>query len=609
MNLLFLDFEVYHNKKDKYDLRDLSLVEFVRDGRFSMQGMGLIAHGITHWVSANDVERCLRSIDWPNTAVVAHNNKFDSFILAERYGIVAGQYIDTRALAKAVLGKTVKGHSLKTLAEHFGLPPKGELKTDGKLELTVDEEKELATYCLHDVELCREIYNRLIVDFPQSQLDMMDWTIRTFVQPKLWLNVEKLEKAAKEEAERRENIIQATGIPKSVFSSNPKFAALLKEKGYEVPTKKSPRTGEEIPAFALGDVGFLELRRNVDQKLNRLVEARIAAKSTLLETRATSLAAIGKTGAWPFDVEFSGANQTHRFSGGGGAGGNPQNFTRGSALRHAVEAPEGHKLVVGDFAQIEARLVAYLSKDPGLIDVIENKPDLYCDFGTSYFGRSITKADDGPRRFSKCAILGLGYNMGVDKFIHTVQIQTGQQLSDEEGQRAVQLYRRKYNKVPALWQWLDTHIEDITGPKIRQLGTLPIDVGRNMMILPDGLVMRYANLRYEMKQTYRGTKKAWVYDVWDKSKTKMDTKTLYGGKLLENICQALAGVLCREVIAKFYEECVGQCHDEVILSVPQALAPMYAGRLKAAMETKPYWMDRIKLVSEVHVGKNWGMCK
>ena len=131
----------------------------------------------------------------------------------------------------------------------------------------------------------------------------------------------------------------------------------------------------QIPALALGDTGFLEMLEGENEELKALCEARVAAKSTLLETRATKLAVVGRTGLWPFDIRFSGADQTHRFSGGSGAGGNPQNFTRGSALRAAVTVPYGYELVVGDFAQIEFRLVAYLSRDPGLLALIKNGTD------------------------------------------------------------------------------------------------------------------------------------------------------------------------------------------------------------------------------------------
>lgn len=608
MKLLFLDFETFYDNKAGYDLRKMSLVEYVRDGRFEVQGVGVAFEGDkAEWASAH-LGDWFTTLDWSDIAVVGHNAKFDGFILAERFKVSPARYICTKAMAKAVLGKTVKGFSLRELAEHFGFEAKGEIKTDEKRSLTAAEERELAEYCLHDVELCRQIYNKLAPSFPPGQYDVMDWTIRAFVEPKLQLNHEKLAKAAKEEGERREKIFEEIGIPKETFASNPKFAALLEERGYEVPKKKSPRTGEEIHALALGDVGFLELAsQQTSPVLKKLCDARIAAKSTLLETRTTSLANIGRTGSWPFDVEFSGAAQTHRFSGGGGAGGNPQNFTRGSVLREAIESPQGYKLIVGDFSNIELRIVAYLSKDKGLIQAIEKGLDLYCDFASVFYGRKITKADKKERQFGKCAILGLGYGMGANKFRNTVRLQTGETIGEADAEKAVSLYRGRYPGVPALWDRLSHLINGLTlqSPDPTYIG-LAVGFGFERLVLPSGLFIRYPNLR----QTGKGRfgKPEWVYEVWKKKTVKEDVK-LYGGKVLENISQALAGELCKEVLVKLKDKVVGQCHDELLLLEKTPLAAVTAARLKREMETAPSWMPEMKLAAEVHIGSNWADCK
>ena len=442
--LLFIDFESAFSSKD-YTLRKMSMIEYIRSPKF--KAFGLAAgelDGPIYWVPAARIPFFLSAIavwGWPNVILVGHNVKFDATILREVYECVPGEFRCTKAMSKAVFAKSIKGHSLGDLAEHFGLEAKGQMKTDGLRELTAEQEAELATYCVHDVELCRSIYNKLAPQFPESQYEAMHRTVSMFVSPKLELNVPLLVKTAEEERERRATIFEEIGIDKKEFASNAKFPKLLLAEGYEVPTKVSPRTGKTIAALALGDPEFLEMAENGNERLKMLCEARIAAKSTLLETRSAKLAAIGKTGRWPFDVEYSGADQTHRFSGGSGAGGNPQNFTRDSALRDAVEAPQGYSLVVGDFSNIELRIVAYLSKDPGLIQAIEQGVDLYCDFASVFYGRKITKADAKERRFGKCAILGLGYGMGATKFAKTVRLQTGETLTEEQARKAVDLWR------------------------------------------------------------------------------------------------------------------------------------------------------------------------
>lgn len=605
--LLFIDFETYwESKKGGYGLKQMSMVEYVRDPRFKAFGAGIaVMDSLPQWVPAANLKESFDNIQkmcgWENVAVVGHNIKFDGFILKEIYGVVPGQYIDTKGMSRGVLGKTIKNHSLATVAEHFKMQPKGIMKTDGIKDLTPAQERELAEYCLHDVVLCREVFNKLRPDFPNSQYEVLHRTVDMFINCKLKLNVPLLEKTNADEIKRRANIFKEIGIEKKVFSSNVQFADLLTKRGYDCPTKQSPRTGKEIPALALGDTAFVELMENGNEEIKALCEARIAAKSNLLETRSAKLAAIGKTGEWPFDVEFSGADQTHRFSGGSGAGGNPQNFTRDSALRDAVEAPNGYELVVGDFDKVECRFVAYLSRDPGLIAAIEG--DAYSAFASNYYGRKITKLDKAERRFGKEAILGLGYGMGWRKFKDRVKLKTGQTISQEEAQRGVNLYREMYNKVPALWEFLDNLIPAIA-LGAHELCSLPIKIGHQYIELPSGLKIRYPNLR--LGKNERG-KSQWIYDVYRKG--NLEVSNLYGGKVLENISQALAGELCKEAAMKFGNSLTGLVHDEIHVLAKKGLQLQTKMALQRAMTVPPKWFPELKLKCEVGVGKSWGEAK
>jgi DNA polymerase len=616
MKKLFIDWETYYTTgKNGYSLKKLSSLMYVRDSRFKVFGLGAAFESDSPtWVTVERlwilIEEIERSVGWSNIALVGHNLKFDALILKEKYGIKAGQYIDTMGMARAVLGKSVKGHSLDLLAKHFGLEAKGIMATDGKETLTQEEENALAAYCLHDVELCRTIYQKLAVDFPENQYEALHRTVDMFVSPKLVLNVPLLEETAKAESARRANIFLELGLDKKVFASNVKFPKLLESRGFECPMKNSPKKkdkdGEplQIPALALGDEEFLDMLESENDELRTLCEARVAAKSTLLETRSGKLAAIGKTGTWPFDVQFSGADQTHRFSGGSGAGGNPQNFTRGSALRTAVEAPAGYKLVVGDFSNIELRIVAYLSKDPGLVQAIEQGIDIYCDFASVFYGRNITKEDKDERFFGKTAILGLGYGCGWRKFQKMVRIQTGKSISDDDAKKAVSLYRTRYSKVPALWEKLDGMIPFIADREKKALiWDLPGSYGYQYFQLPSGLKIKYPNLRLE---EIKG-KLQWVFDTY--KQRRYQKASLYGGKCLENISQALAGEICKEAMLKMGENVVGQVHDELLVVAKKPIANIVAQKLKRVMSTSPDWLPQIRLAAEVGIAPNWGEAK
>lgn len=623
-HLLFIDFESYYNPADGYGLRQQSMVEYVRDSRFKAFGMGAAEiDSEIRWYSAEDIGRFLGSYGyqaggWENVAVVGHNIKFDGLILKEHFSVVPGQYIDTKGMSRAVLGKSIKGHSLANLADYFQLPSKGVMKTEGLSILTTEQETELAEYCQHDVWLCREIYLRLANGFPANQYGVLHRTVDMFINPKTVLNVPLLAKTSREEAARRSKIFELIGIDKKEFSSNIRFPKLLESKGFEVPMKYSPKKKDKegkplrIPALALGDIEFLEMVESENEELRALCEARVAAKSTLLETRSGKLASIGGTGAWPFDVEFSGADQTHRFSGGKGAGGNPQNFTRGSALRTAVEAPSGYKLVVGDYANIELRIVAYLSRDPGLVQAIEHGTDIYCDFASVFYGRRITKADKKERQFGKTAILGLGYGMGWKKFKHTVRLQTKETISEENARKAIELYRTRYAGVSALWAILHDKIQSMTTKDSSTVLGLPVTFEHECIMLPSGLKIRYPNLRQERttskdEETGRAyTRIEWVYDVYDKG--HLAKRKLYGGKVLENISQALAGELCKESMMQM-DNVTGLVHDEIHVIAKKGLGLIVAQKLKRVMSVPPSWFPNIKLDAEVGVGENWGETK
>lgn len=606
--IVIVDFETFYDRKLEYDLRSMSITEYIRDRRFWPLGLAyrFMDDDKTHWLAGNhQISAWIQSVDWKNTVVVAHNVRFDGAILAWRFQVRPFAWWDTVGISKAVLGENVSGYSLKRLAEYLGLPPKGEISCEGVLSPTLQQLEELGMYCKNDVEICKAIYEKLIPQFPTAQLRPMDWTIRCFIEPKLVLDAAVLKKGVKDEKARREKAIADSGVEKDVLSSNKRFAEYLASKGIAVPTKTSARTGNQIPAFAKTDAGLDALRTSAPA----LYDARIASKSNLLETRGESLIAVAKTGSFPFDVGFSGAVQTHRYSGGSGAGGNPQNFTRNSFLRSSVCAPSGHSLVVGDFAAIELRLLAWLAQEPKLMSKIINDEDIYADFASLKYGRKITKADKIERQFGKCSILGLGYNMGAKKFKATVKTQTGMDISEEEAWQTVNLYRTTYFNVPKRWEQAHALLPLIAAGKVGCIWFAPfIKVRKNALILPSGLEIKYPNLRQENDE--------WVYDVYKKVYVAEPTK-LYGGKLIENICQALAGELCKEAISRAEDaglHCAGQVHDEIIAIAKQDTLQGEAEKevvkiLQNCMEKAPKWMPTLRLKAEVGYGRNWGNAK
>lgn len=607
MNYLFCDFETFYNSKSKYSLKNLSMVEYIRDKRFKAFGMGMSWNNENaFWMPEECIQDRVNDIDLSQTIGVSHNCKFDWSILAWHYGIKPKIYIDTVSLAKAILGPLVKGYSLADVAEYLQLPTKkGILKTDGKSVLSATEEKELSEYCINDVILCRQIFEILMPQFPENELQSLDWTARAFIEPKLMLDTEHLRKAVEDEKARRELAIKRSGAGAEVLRSNLKFAELVRGNGLPVSTKVSNRTGLRIPAFSKSDEGL----RQLQQLSPELYQGRLAAKSSLLETRALKLYEISKTGAWPFDVSYSGAVQTHRYSGAGGAGGNPQNFPRKGPIRESVIAPEGYSLVVGDFAQIEARLVAWLAQEPKLIKVFSDERDVYAEFASELYGRRITRSDELERQFGKEGILGLGYGMGWRKFQARVKQVMGVDIDEKEARRVVEVYRTTYFNVPRLWDRAQALLPLIRDGRQNRVSFAPyISVGKSFLQLPSGLRLQYPNLRI---QGAKYNHPRWVRDTWFK-KSGTEEKDIWGGTIIENICQALAGEVTKLTIKTAQEmgiNCVGQCHDEVICLAPDNKAERVQKTLKEIMQTPPKWLPSIRLCAEVGIGSSWTAAK
>lgn len=599
VNTFIIDLETFYDEEAGYSLRKMSLVEYINHPKFKILGMGVqINDGKPFWISNREygIRNWVRTYIQPEDIVVAHNVKFDGAILAWKYGVKPAQWRDTKSMAMAVYGSSVPSFSLKSLGEKIGTKPKGQLNTDGLSELDEAQERELAEYCLTDVEICAKLYQELALQIPESQWPIMDWTIRAFTEPKLEVNIETAKRVQWEIEERKKRVLASCGVDAKVLASNQQFAAYLRKLGYQLPMKKNPK-GELIPALALGDPEFIAMTQSQDEQLRRICLARKEVKKTMEVKRAEKIQTIGTS--YPFDVIFSGATQTHRFSGGSGAGGNPQNFPRESALRSCIQAPEGSQLLCGDFKNIELRILAFLSREPKLVKAIREGVDVYSEFASKIFNRTITKDDETERHFGKAAILGLGYGMGFNKFAKTVKLQ-GLEVSESLAKQTVYLYRDHYTHVPNFWKMCEVVIRMMANG---QNGFFPgfsaIKVKKNALVLPSGLELKFPNLRREEDE--------WIYDKFKSQVTKTDKVKLYGGKLTENICQALAGEICKESISRLIKAgCSpsGQVHDELLLVTSDRNDSERLALTEAMTARLPWWPELV-LDAEIGSGQNW----
>jgi DNA polymerase len=326
------------------------------------------------------------------------------------------------------------------------------------------------------------------------------------------------------------------------------------------------------------------------------------------------------------NLVYAGAERTARWS---GYGIQPQNFPRDcpnsdEAMAEQFQAlREGKPLdldslsgmlrgfmvgpfVAGDYAQIEARGLAWIAGQDDLVAAFDRGEDVYSQMAASIYGRPVKKGDkiDGidARFVGKTVILGAGYGLGSQKFQRSLDENWGITVSDEFSQKVINTYRSKYSKIPAFWYRLEdafryairVNARRLTHPGLRGLSIGVRDVsGRRFaqITLPSGREMLYYDPKVgnDNRISYIG-RNQYAGGRWERVET-------YGGKLTENVVQALSRDVMAEALMRLdsagfplvltvHDEAVAECGPERLEEFENLMAqrPLWAQDLPIAVE-------------------------
>lgn len=275
----------------------------------------------------------------------------------------------------------------------------------------------------------------------------------------------------------------------------------------------------------------------------------------------------------------------------------------------------GYVFVISDFSTIEPRGTAWCADQTDLLDTFASGRDVYCEFGTKMFGRTITKDDDLERQVSKICIIALGYSMGAEKFrlfCGLVGIDlTAVGLTAEQ---CVELYRGTYRQIcgtqysgsiqgmtyrrGGLWDKLNAAMFDIAAGR-----SIRVDVGKccftmatdgaMVLTLPSGRQIRYRNIRIEDRipkyAKTKGIDRAKATLIYDGPRSE---GYLYGGRATENIVQAISRDLLATAIVQVEAAgiaVVAHVHDEIVCEVPEAEAETALDTVLRIMTDPPSW--------------------
>ena len=626
MKTYILDAETYYDRD--YSLRKMTPVEYALDPRFEMILLAVKeawpSNKPTYHVDGADVQKFFDSLDPKDTVTVCHNALFDNCVFAWRYGFVPRLMVDTLGVSRAVLGHRLRSLSLASVAAHLGLGVKGH-EVHNVIGMGRDAIKAsgrwvaYAEYSKNDADICAGIYDKLVRSgiFPVKELAIMDMVLRCAIEPKFMLDqtalAEHLHTVQQQKEQLLANAMLVSGLgSKDDLMSNEKFATLLREVGCEPPTKTSLMTGKETYAFAKTDKEFIALEEHENPAVQVLVAARTGHKSTLEETRCERLLKIAnltwpgnEQGLMPIPLRYGGAH-THRLSGDWKL--NMQNLPRGGALRRALIAKPGQTILTIDASQIEARIVAWLCGQDDLVAAFASGEDVYSSFAAEVFGYPVNKKDNPNERFmGKTGILGLGFQVGGGKFQNTIEVQSQLQLgtkiemSLEEAFRVVDVYRNKYSEISTTWKALQTIGIPVLAGNGGKYVLGPCTFEKGAVNLPSGLKLHYHDLHQETGE--RGMQ--WVFTYGG------EHKKLYGGKLLENIVQALARIVTMDAALRIQKR-IGlgmQVHDELVYGVPNDRVEEVKRIVLEEMRRRPMWAPTLPLEAEVGLGPSYGAAK
>ena len=619
MSFVTLDFETYYAKD--FSLTRLTTEEYVRSPKFEVIGVSMkIDDDPAMWFSGShaEIKAWLGQVDWANSALLCHNTQFDGAILSFIFNIVPAYYFDTLCMARAIHGVDAGG-SLKALVERYRLGEKGTEVINALGKRRTDFSKEdlerYATYCINDTELTFKLFNALLTEgFPSSELDLIDMTLRMYMQPVLHVDdallVERLEEIKQEKSELLRGLMDKLGAAteedvRKKLASNPQFAAVLKELGIEPPMKTSPTTGKQTFALAKNDEGFIELLESDNPLVQQLCAVRLGTKSTIEESRIERFIGIGarNRGLLPIPLKYYGAH-TGRWAGADAV--NFQNLPsrdkKKKTLKNSVIAPSKHVVINCDSSQIEARVLAWLAGQNDLVKQFANGEDVYSVFASKIYERPISKANPVERFVGKTCILGLGYGTGAAKLRHTLKTQPpGADLTEDRCKDIVDLYRTTNDKIVRLWRDSEMALKHIAGWTSEMnefsLGEHnAVRVDSNGVRLPNGLYIRYPNLRIEEERM-----------TYDSRKGKV---SIWGGSVVENVVQALARIIVAEQMLRLRERYrpVLTVHDAAVIVTPIDELQDAIAFITQVMSTPPDWANGLPVACETKYGQSYGEC-
>lgn len=646
---LVLDFETYYGTG--YSLTNLDYHEYVLSPKFKIHGLA-IRYPDGRIKFRTDVESALKELqavygnNLDDALVVMHNAAFDSLVLKMKYEITPKNIFDTMLMAR-LLHNPDESVSLESLAVKYGLTnTKGDLSFMKDVENPdVNQLKKLDVYANNDVLMEYQVFEK---EYPtvkalKKEIAIAQHCVTTFISRPLAIDVKYIDEAMELlHTDLLENL-GAAGYTKAEISGNKSFFKLLVEKlakSGRSPQMKAGKKGD-IPAISKNDEAMHKLIDDDDPEVKTLAQLRLQVKSeSQLRARLDYLknSALLTRGHLHILLEYHKAG-TGRFAGANGF--NSQNIMDPSKssgvnkqiailIRKAITANPGKSLSAADACQIEARIIAFLAGETELHDAFALNNDVYSQFSSEIFNTKVYKPKDrtpeserinAMRNVGKMAILGLGYGMGAMTFHE--RLKSNQEcaalfrdgkLSKKICKRIVDTFRRKYPNIVKFWGLCESAFIDAAFGIGRKVGIIEFlnENGDTVKIrLPSGRELVYPGVSVRPVRktvTCLDQEGEEIELILDCNEIMYgNSKSLYSGKIVENITQAVARDILVETILKLEDQgypVVSHIHDEIICEIEADRAEECRAGMICTWRDVPEWIYGLILDAEGCIGNN-----
>lgn len=499
-------------------------------------------------------------------------------------------------VAKVLKLEQGKMEAGKALIRYFSLPCKPTKANGGRTRNLprhdLDKWRLFGEYCIRDVEVERAIRDKIaFFDIPEMEraLYVLDQEINdrgVLLDAELVRNAIEMDTAYRDKLAEEAKAITALDNPNSVAQL----------KGWV-----SDKLGEEVESLTKGAIKDLSEETD-DESVKAMLMLRLEMAKTSVKKYTAMANAVGRDGRVRALLQFYGANRTGRWAGRLVQVQNlPQNHlndldlarevvksgdldmlemlygnvpdTLSQLIRTAFVAKEGHTLVVADFSAIEARVIAWLAGEQWRLRVFETHGKIYEASASAMFGVPIEEIHKGSplRQKGKVSELALGYQGGTGALIQMGALKMG--LTEDELQPLVDTWRNANPAIVRLWYDVgNAAIRAVeTGLPTRILqGGITFEVSRGLLFvhLPSGRKLSYARPRVGLNKF---GSKALQYDGMSQTTKTWGTQDTYGGKLVENIVQAIARDCLAYAMLNLRSagyNIVMHIHDEAVSEVP-----------------------------------------